>query len=111
MYGNNSRNDLFEYNKGWGDVTKKENIVDYVELSHIAENGVKILSGWGLDKDGYWHNGYWFNSKTALNSNPDHFLSRWELDSERYNDMPSEVEKASDGKLQEYINNKELKGV
>ena len=85
--------------KGWGpDVTEKENIVDYFEVAHGE--------CYGLDKDGNWHNGYWFNSKTALDTNPDFFLSRWEIGAESYGDYPTQLEQASDGKLLKYINMK-----
>ena len=77
-------------------VTEKENILDYVELKYMAGNGTQMLEGYALDNNGTWHNGYWINSVTWTNSNPDYFLSRWAL-------RENEVEKTAEGKLQDYI--------
>jgi len=87
-------NNLFSEDEFGEQITPKENIIDYIELFHnvqINENENKeIMQGYGLDKNGFWHNGYFSNYASC-------FLSRWQL-------TASEIKEASEGQLLEHIN-------
>ena len=72
--------------------TAKENIVDYVELTHYVQindnENREIMQCYGLDKNGAWPNGYYSPYSNV-------FLSRWQLDD-------SGINEASEGQLLEH---------
>ena len=67
---------LFKYEKGWGDATPAENII---ETKAVANSNLLAK-----EINGDWHNGYFFfqhdqNIIPADYRNPKMFLSRWKL--------------------------------
>tara|TARA_Y100000310_G_scaffold168487_1_gene168537 strand:+ start:937 stop:1200 length:264 start_codon:yes stop_codon:yes gene_type:complete len=75
----NTKTNLFKYEKGWGDATPANNII---ETKSLKERDLSFLLA--KDINGDWHNGYFFrqydtNFIPADYRNPKMFLSRWKL--------------------------------